>query len=30
VTVTEEMVKSYIENQYDDDNSIKIESDFQS
>jgi putative transposase len=28
--VTEEMIKSYIENQDDDDDSIKIESDFQS
>ena len=28
--VTEEMIKAYIENQHDDDDSIKIETDFQS
>jgi putative transposase len=28
--VTEEMIKTYIENQHDDDDSFKVESDFQS
>jgi putative transposase len=28
--VTEEMIKAYIENQHDENDSIKIESDFQS